>query len=186
MIDIPQVEEKSLVPVGVIPSVHLGPPSQAGRNQMATVLLRAVLCQIFHEERSRADEAHLTFQDVEKSRKFIQAGTAHQLAESRESICIGQELPIGSTGIGHRSEFIQDKRLTVKPGAFLHEQEWPAMNDPRRQCDESDDRKQEREKADGHHQIEDALPREESGDGRLGGVDHVVHNGINFVMRGVR
>ena len=68
----------------------------------------------------------------------------------------------------------------MKPGAFLHEQERPTMDGPRRQCDESDDRKQEREKADGHHQIEDALPREESGDGRLGGVDHVVHNGVNF------
>ena len=147
---------------------------------MATVLFRAVMRQVFHQEGPRADETHISLENVQEFREFIQAGTAHQLAESRESICVGQELPIGSTGIGHRSEFIQDKRLTVKPGAFLHEQEWPTMDGPRRQCDKSDDRKQEREKADGHHQIEDALPREESGDGRLGGVDHVAHNGVNF------
>ena len=54
------------------------------------------------------------------------------------------------------------------------------MDGPRRQCDKSGNRKKEREKADGHHQVEGALPREESGDGRLGGVDHVVHNGVNF------
>ena len=147
---------------------------------MATVLFRAVMRQVFHQEGPRADETHISLENVQEFREFIQAGTAHQLAESRESICVGQELPIGSTGIGHRSEFIQDKRLTVKPGAFLHEQEWPTMDGPRRQCDKSGNRKQEREKADGHHQIEDALPREESGNGRLGGVDHVAHNGVNF------
>ena len=88
---------------------------------MAPLLLRAVMCQVFHEERPGADEAHLTFQDVEKSRKFIQAGAAHQLAESRESIRVWQELPIRPTGIGHRAEFIQGKGLAVKPRAFLHE-----------------------------------------------------------------
>ena len=54
------------------------------------------------------------------------------------------------------------------------------MESPCRQCSESDDRKKEREKADGHHQVDGALPWEESRDGRLGGVDHVVHNGVNF------
>ena len=147
---------------------------------MAPLLLRAVMRHIFHEEGTRADEAHLSLENVQEFREFIQAGAAHQLAESCESICVGQELPIGSTGISHRSEFIQDKRLTVKPGAFLHEHERPTMDNPCRQCDESDDRKQEREKADGHHQVEGALPRKESRERRLGGVDHVVHNGINF------
>ena len=54
------------------------------------------------------------------------------------------------------------------------------MNDPRRQCDESDDRKKEREKADGHHQVDGALPREESRNRRLGGIDDVVHYGITL------
>ena len=180
MIDIPQIEKKSLLPAGVIPSIHLSPPCQAWRDEMTSLLLRAVMLQIFHEERPWADEAHLALQYIEESRKFIQAGAAHQLAESCESIRIGQELPIGSASTGHRAEFIQDKRLTVKPGAFLHEQERPTMDGPRRQRDKSGNRKKEREKADGHHQVEDALPREESRNRCLGGVDHVVRNGINF------
>ena len=153
---------------------------------MAPLLLRAVMRQVFHEEGPRTDKAHLAFQYVEESGKFIQAGAAHQFAESRESIRVGQELPIGSASTGHRAEFIQDKRLTVKPWAFLHEQEWPTMDDPRRQCGESDDRKKEREQAEGHHQIDGALPREQSCDRCLGGVDHVVRNGSIFARHDAR
>lgn len=148
---------------------------------MATMLLRAIMRQIFHQEGPRADEAHISLENVQEFREFIQAGAAHQLAESRESICVGQELPIGSAGIGHRPEFIQGKGLTMKPGPFVHEQKRPTMEGPRRQCDESGNRKKEREKADGHHQVEATLPREESCNRRLGGVDHMVHNGVNFL-----
>ena len=158
MIDIPQIEEKSLLPVGVIPSVHLSPSGQAGRNEMPTVLLRAILCEVVHAERSRAHEAHLAFQDVEESRKFIQAAAAHQLAKSCESIRVGQELPVVSAGIGHRTEFICLKGLLVEPRAFLHEQDRPPMKNPRRQCGESDDRKKKWEKADAHHEVNGALP----------------------------
>ena len=148
---------------------------------MAALLLWGVMGEVFHEKGPRTNEAHLTFQYVEESGEFIQAGAAHQFAESRESIRVGQELPIGSVGIGHRTEFIQGKGLSAKPRAFLHEQERPTMDSPRRQCDKSGNRKKEREKTDGHHQVERALPREESRDRRLGGVDHVVHNRVNFL-----
>ena len=158
MIDIPQIEKKSLLPVGIIPSVHLRPPCQAGRNEVASLLRRAVMCQVFHEERPRAHEAHFAFQHVEESRKFIQAGAAHQLPESRESIRVGQELPIGPAGIGHRTEFIEHKGSPVKPGTFLHKQEWPPMENPRCQCGESDHRKKKREEADAHHQVDGTLP----------------------------
>ena len=144
MIDIPKIKKKSLLPVSVIPSIYLSPPCQAGRNEVASLLLWAVMCHVFHEERPRANEAHVTLQYIEESRKFIQTGTAHQFAESCESISIGQELPIGPAGIGHRTEFIQNKGLTMESGAFLYEQEWPTMDDPRRQCNESEYRKKER------------------------------------------
>jgi hypothetical protein len=180
MIDIPQIEKKSLLPVGGIPSVHLGPTCQAGRNEMATMLLRAVMRQVFHEEWPRTDEAHISLENVQEFREFIQASAAHQLAESRESICIGQELSIGSASIGHCAELIQSKGLSAKPGAFLREQQRPTMNDPRRQCDKSRNRKKEREKADGHHQVEDALPREKLRNRCLGVIDHVLHNWVNF------
>lgn len=147
---------------------------------MATMLLRAIVRQIFHEEGARTDEAHISLKNVQEFREFIQASAAHQLAESRESICIGQELSIGSASIGHCAELIQGKGLSAKPGAFLREQERPTMDGPRRQCDESGNRKKEREKADGHHQVEDALPREESRDSCLGGVDCVVHKEVNL------
>ena len=147
---------------------------------MASLLLRAVMSEVLHEEGPRTDEAHISLENVQEFRKFIQAGAAHQLAESRESIRVGQELPIGSSSIGHRAEFVQGKGLSMKPGASLHEQERPTMDGPRRQCDESDDRKKEWQKADGHNQIQGALPGEESCNSRLGGVNNVVHNGINF------
>ena len=178
MIDIPQIEKKSLLPVGIIPSIHLSPPGQAWRDEMASLLLQAIVGEIFHKERPRAHEAHVTLQYVEEARKFIQASAAHQLPESCESIRIGQELPIGPAGIGHGTEFIQSKWLTAKPRPFLHEQQRPPMDDPRRQCGESDDRKKERKETDGYHQVDDALPREEPRDCRLGGIDDVVHNGI--------
>ncbi len=88
---------------------------------MATMLLRAIMRQIFHEEGPRTDEAHISLENVQEFREFIQASAAHQLAESRESICIGQELSIGSASIGHCAELIQSERLTVKPWPFLCE-----------------------------------------------------------------
>lgn len=145
---------------------------------MPTVLLRAIPCEVVHAERSRAHEAHLAFQDVEESRKFIQAAAAHQLAESRESIRVGQELPVGSAGIGHRTEFICLKGLLVEPRAFLHEQDRPPMKNPRRQCSESDDRKKERRQDEGHHQVDDTLPWEQSCDRHLGVVNDMAHNKV--------
>ena len=147
---------------------------------MPTVLLRAVMRHVLHEEGSRADEAHVSLENIQEFREFIQAGAAHQLAKSRESIRVGQKLPLGSAGSGHRAELIQNKGLTVQPGTSVREQERRTMDGPRRQCDDPDDRKNEREKANGHQQVEDTLPREESGNGRLGGVGHVAHNGVNF------
>lgn len=180
MIDIPQIEEKSLLPIRGISSIHLRPPGQAGRYQMPTVLLRTIVWEVVHAERSRAYEAHLAFQDVEESRKFIQAGAAHPLAESCESILVGQELPVGSAGIGHRTEFICLKGLLVKPRTFLHEQQRPPVKNPCRQGRESDDRKKKRTQADSDHQVEGALRREESCDRRFGRGNHRVHTGVTM------
>ncbi len=149
---------------------------------MPTVLLRAIPWEVVHAERSRAHEAHLAFQDVEESRKFIQAGAAHQLAKACESILVGQELPVGSAGIGHGTEFICLKGLLVEPRAFLYEQQRPPVKNPCRQRHNPSDRKNEREKAHSHQQVEDALSWEESSDGRLGGVEHVVHNRFTFCV----
>jgi len=88
---------------------------------MATLLLRAIMRQVLHQEGSRADEAHLSLENIQEFREFIQAGAAHQLAESRESIRVRQEPPIRSAGIGHRAEFIQNKGLTVQPGTSVRE-----------------------------------------------------------------
>lgn len=147
---------------------------------MASLLLLAIVGEVFHEKGPGADEAHFALQYIEKSRKFIQTGTAHQFAESCESISIGQELPIGPAVIGHGTELIQSERLTVKPWPFLYEHEWPTMDDPRRQCNESEYRKKERKKADSHHQVNGALPWEQSRDRRLGGVDNLGHNRITL------
>ncbi len=113
MVDIPKVKKKPLVPVGVIPSIDLSPPSQTGRNEMATVLLRGIVRQVFHQEGSRADEAHLSLENVQEFRQFIQTGAAHQLPESCESIRVGQKLPIEAAGIGHCPELIEHKGLSV-------------------------------------------------------------------------
>lgn len=180
MVDIPDIQKKSVLKVGEIPSVHLSPPSQTGRNEMATVLLRTIMRQIFHKEGPRSDKAHISLENIQELREFIQTGTPHQFSESRESIRVRQELPIGSAGIGHRAEFIQGKRLTVKPRASLREQEWPTVKDTCCHGRKADDGKKEREHADGHDQIEHALPWEEPRDRRFGRVGHRVHIGVNM------
>jgi len=147
---------------------------------MATVLLWAIVRQVFHEKGPRTYKAHLSLENVQEFREFIQAGAAKQLAESCESICIGQELPIRSAGIGHGAEFIQDKGPTVEPGTSVREQDRPTMDGPRRQCNNPGDRKNEWEKTDGHNQVEGAFPREGSRDRHLGRVHHVVHTAVTF------
>ena len=144
---------------------------------MATVLFRGISIEIFYQERPWANKAHLAFQDVEEFRKLIQAGAAHQLAEPCESIRIGQELPIGSAVIGHRTEFAEHKGVSVKSRTFLREQQRPPVKNPCRQCGESNNRQQEWEKADRHHQVKGALAWKESCT-RLEGIKDVAHNGI--------
>jgi len=180
MLDVSEGERKLLFPRERVSSIDLHPSGNTGKHIVLTMRFRSVVVQVFHQERPWADQTHFSPQDVTQLGQFVQAGGAQEATEASLSLRIRKQLSSLVTGIGHRAGFIQGKRLPAKPWAFLHEHERPTMDNPRRQCDESGNRKKEREKADGHHQVEGAPPREETRDRRLGGVDHVVHNGVNF------
>ena len=88
MIDIPQIEKKSSLPGGGVPPIHLRPPCQARRNKVPSMLVRGVALQIFHEERSRADEAHVSFQHIDQLGQFIESAAPHQLPKSCQPVLV--------------------------------------------------------------------------------------------------
>lgn len=88
MIDIPQIEKKSSLPGGGVPPIHLRPACQARRNKVPPTLVWGVARQIFHEERPRADEAHVSFQHIDQLGQFIETAAPHQLPKSCQPVLV--------------------------------------------------------------------------------------------------
>src|SRR5919197_819146 len=109
MLDIPEVMLELLFPRQCIASVDLCPPGDAWKNIMPVSLFRTVPVEIFHHQRSGADQTHIAFQHIEKARQFIQTGIAQESAKSGDTLTLGKQTTTIISLIGHRSEFINSK-----------------------------------------------------------------------------
>ena len=85
---------------------------------MATMLLRAIMRQIFHEEGPRTDEAHISLENVQEFREFIQASAAHQ------------RFLLDLWYVDHRSLWLDCKILLMTPWKVLKREGVMHSDDP--------------------------------------------------------
>ena len=88
---------------------------------MATSLLWRITRQILNQQRTRAYQGHITDEDIEQLREFIDTSRANEPAHSCEAHLIRQEFSVIITFIGHGLELDDLKDFAILPRAFLNE-----------------------------------------------------------------
>src|SRR5580658_5352114 len=127
VIDIPDIEGKSLAPVEGVSAVNLRPAGNPWFNLVPSHLLGGVAVQILRQERTRSHETHLTPNHIDQFRQFIQAGAAKKTADSSEALRVCEQLPLRVVRISHRTEFEKRERLSVQSWPILTEKHWLAQ-----------------------------------------------------------
>ncbi len=126
MIDVPNVESELLLPGEGVTSVDLGPAGDAGLDVVTPRLLRRVTVEVLHEEGSRADEAHVSLENVEERGQLVDAGGAKEATDRRQALGVGLEGVFAGLGGAHRPELGQVERLAVEAGSQLAEEDGAA------------------------------------------------------------
>ena len=120
MVDVPNVEGQSLIPAHGVPAVDDRPPCHSRQNVVPPALLLSVSLQIHRQEGAGSDQAQLASNDVQELRQFVDARRAKELAETGQSLLVGEKFAIQPTRFIHRSQlddleclFVEaDPRLT--------------------------------------------------------------------------
>ena len=123
MVNIPDIKRELLFPRQRVAAIYLGPAGDAGVYVVAAGLFGRIERQVFHSQRSWADEAHFALEDIPEFGEFVEAGFAEECTEGRETLGIRQEVAVGVTCISHGAELHQLKRLAMQPGALLPEED---------------------------------------------------------------
>lgn len=147
---------------------------------MPAPLPRCIERQILHQQRTRADEAHVTFEHVPELWKLVETGRSQELAEAGEPFGIREGLSIAVDRVRHRSKFHQQKGLPVPPGPLLPEIDRRTELYPYEQCDDQDDRREEQEGEQRSEDVDGALQESRSQSG------NVVRHGALFGRDGPR
>lgn len=122
--DVPDVVLDTLLDAGVAAqAVHLGPAGDAGAHLLADEVEGDLLLEVAHmvgDLGAGADQAHVTFEDIEKLGKFIHAELADEAAEAGFAR-VGVGAPAGLLGAGdpHAAELEHLKRLAILADPFL-------------------------------------------------------------------
>ncbi len=119
VIDVPHVQREFLLPGERVAPVDLRPTGDPGPHLVTAGLLRRVAGQVLHQQRARADQAHVTFEHVEKLRQLIEAKTAQKAPESCKPLRVREQGALRVAGVGHGAEFVEGEGLAVQSGALL-------------------------------------------------------------------
>src|SRR6516164_10947365 len=95
---------------------------------------------------ARADDAHITFEDIEELGKFVETGAAKDAANgSATGIAFygPARIAFGAMRDGHGSEFVHRKKFAVKAQAVLNEDEWTGRTETHSDSDKHKERKGE-------------------------------------------
>jgi hypothetical protein len=126
-IDVPNVKTELFLPGESITAVNLSQTTKAWLDIVATGLLSGIKGQILHQQGPRANKTHLSTQDVEKSREFIDGGTTQPATKWSEPLGVRHEFTIVIAVVCHRTELKQAKGLSSVAGALLAENHGGAM-----------------------------------------------------------
>ena len=133
---LPDVELELLFPTEAVAAADLRPAGDAGLDFVPPGLLGGVAVEVFHEERPRADEAHLPAQDVDELRQLVEAGPAEEPAQAGEAFLVRKKAAFFIPVLGHGAEFKHDKGFAVQTGPHLAESTRPAHGEADKKGDE--------------------------------------------------
>jgi hypothetical protein len=117
-----QIILELLLPADVVASAHLRKPRQTLTDAVAAALLGAHKDHVAHQQRARADDAHITLQNIDKLGQLVERGGAQELAVLRKTLLIGQRIAVFVRFAGHGAELDQAKNLLVLTGTLLGEE----------------------------------------------------------------
>src|SRR5687768_13012203 len=131
--DVVQVVLDTLFERGIAaPAVHLRPSRDAGLHFVAEHVLRDPVPELLHEEgafRPRADDRHLTFEDVPELWQLVEVEAAQPAADRRRArvVFARPHRPAGVFGVVlHRAELVDGEWPAVEAHALLRVEDRPA------------------------------------------------------------
>ena len=157
MVDVPDVEGELLVPGDGVASVDLRPAGHAGLHFHAPGLEGVVALQVAHEERARADDAHVAEEDVPHLRKLVEGGGAQELAEGSQAHGVGQERAVRSARVGHGTELHHAEGTPAQARTLLDEEHGGAEAEPDEQRDGKHQGQEEHQPPEGEDDVKEAL-----------------------------
>ncbi|OQA22240.1 MAG: hypothetical protein BWY63_00932 [Chloroflexi bacterium ADurb.Bin360] len=78
---------------------------------MTAGLFRRIERQVLHQQRPRADEAHIAAQYVPQLGQLVQARAAKEAAEGRQPFGVGQQIAVGPAQVAHGAKFEEGEGL---------------------------------------------------------------------------
>jgi hypothetical protein len=124
VVNIPHIELEFLFPSYRISTVYLRPTGDSWLDIMTPALFGGVVRQILHQQRSGADQAHISSYDVYQFGKLIEAGLSQEAPKSGKTLLIRQQLALLVSLISHCAEFKQCEGLAVPAGPHLTKKYW--------------------------------------------------------------
>src|SRR6185436_9464292 len=121
MLHVIEVQFETFLPAQSITAVHLRQSGDPRPDVMPASLLWGVERQILHEQRPRANQAHLAREHVPQLWNLVQTRGAEPAPERRETFGVRQESAGGVVPVCHGPEFDQRERHAVKSRATLTE-----------------------------------------------------------------
>lgn len=80
---------------------------------MAARLFFIIERKVFHEQRSRADEAHIAFQHIDELGQFVERGLSDKFTYRGKAFCIREQLATGILFVVHGFELNQPERACI-------------------------------------------------------------------------
>src|SRR4051812_40461711 len=77
-VDVRDIESKLVFPRESVAAVDLCQPGDSRQHVVASRLFGCVTLEVLHEQRPWPDQSHLTRQDVQQLRQFVDAGAAEE------------------------------------------------------------------------------------------------------------
>ena len=121
VVDVPDVQRELVVPRERVAAVDLRPARDPRPHLVPPLLLGCVEIEVLHQQRARADEAHLAREHVEQLRELVEARAPEEPPERGESRRVGQQLTAAIAGVGHGAELHERERHSVASRAQLSE-----------------------------------------------------------------
>ena len=133
MVDVPHIQGELLLPGEGVAPIHLRPAGDAGEHLVAACLLGSIAFEVGDEQGARTHQAHLSLEDIDEFRQFIQAGGAQEAPETGKALPVGQRVALMVKRVAHAAELVEFEDAAVQPGSRLAEDDWPTEEDPHQQ-----------------------------------------------------